>query len=219
MSIVGITPELFVESMLRHVPFDGWSEAAMKTTSEELGLSESDMATLFPRGFKSIIAIGADDIDSKMVEKFKDRFADRLDRMPVHIKIRELLLIRFEILQPNKEAMRKIITFIARPDHAELSSRLLYNTLDRVWRAAGDRSTDFNFYTKRATLGAVYSSTMLAFLDDDTPDMRKTRAFLDRRLLDVARIPSLAKPLRPVAIMVATFASRIFTKSSNNTHS
>ena len=217
MSTADITPELFVEKMLRHVPFDGWSETAMQTTAQELGLSASDVARLFPKGFASVITIGSDDVDAKMVVKFMDRFSDKFDGMPVHIKIRELLLVRFEILHPHKEAVRKLITFMAMSEHAELGSRLLYKTLDRVWRAAGDRSTDFNFYTKRATLGAVYGATMLAFLDDDTPDMQKTRAFLDRRLQDVAKIPKVTKPLRAAANMVGTVASRMFTKSSNNT--
>jgi ubiquinone biosynthesis protein COQ9 len=217
MSTVEITPELFIEKMLRHVPFDGWSEAAMQTTAVELGLSESDLARLLPKGLASVIIIGADDIDTQMVAKFTDQFSDRFDGMPVHVKIRELLLIRFEILQPHKEAMRKMLIFLAKVDNAEVSSGLLYKTLDKVWRAAGDRSTDFNFYTKRATLGAVYVSTMLAFLDDDTPDLQKTRSFLERRLQDVARIPKVTKPLRPVVNIVASIASRIFAKSVNNT--
>ena len=217
MSTADITPELFVEKMLRHLPFDGWSETAMQRTAEELSLSASDVARLFPKGFASVITIGSDDVDAKMVAKFMERFSDKFDGMPVHIRIRELLLIRFEILQPHKEAVRKIITFLAKPDHVELGNRLLYNTLDRVWRAAGDRSTDFNFYTKRATLGAVYGATMLAFLNDDTPDMQKTHAFLDRRLQDVAKIPKVTKPLRAAANIVGTLASRIFIKRTNNT--
>ena len=32
---------------------------------------------------------------------------------------------------------------------------------DLMWRIAGDTSTDFNHYTKRMTLGAVYGSTLL----------------------------------------------------------
>lgn len=217
MSTTDITPEMFVEAILRHVPFDGWSEAAMQTTAEELGLSAFDVARLFPKGFVSVVTIGSDNVDEKMVAEFMSRFADRLDEMPVHIKIRELLLIRFEILQPHKEAVRKMITFMAKPAQAELGSRLLYKTLDRVWRAAGDRSTDYNFYTKRATLAAVYGSTLLAFLDDDTPDMLKTRAFLDRRLQDVAKIPKATKPLRAAASMVSTVASWMFTSQRNNT--
>ena len=217
MTTADITPELFVENMLRHVPFEGWSETAMQTTAEELDLSASDVARLFPKGFASVITIGSDDVDAKMVAEFISRFADRLDETPVHIKIRELLIIQFEILHPHKEAVRKMVTFMAKPEHAELGSCLLYKTLDRVWRAAGDRSTDYNFYTKRATLAAVYGATMLAFLDDDTPDMQKTRAFLDRRLQDVAKIPKVTKPFRAAANMVGTVASRMFTKSSNNT--
>ena len=212
-----ITPELFVEAMLRHVPFDGWSEAAMQRTAEEMCLSTSDLARLFPKGFVSAINTGSDDVDEKMVAEFMSRFTDRLDEMPAHIKIRELLLIRFEILQPHKEAVRKMITFMAKPAHSELGSRLLYKTLDRVWRAAGDRSTDYNFYTKRGTLAVVYGSTLLAFLDDDTPDMQKTRGFLDRRLKDVAKIPKATKPLRAAASMVGSVANRIFTRQRNNT--
>ena len=37
-----------------------------------------------------------------------------------------------------------------------------------MWRIAGDTSTDFNHYTKRMTLGAVYGSTLLVWLDDQS---------------------------------------------------
>jgi ubiquinone biosynthesis protein COQ9 len=211
------TTELFVENMLRHVPFDGWSETAMQITADELALSATDVASLFPKGVDSVIAIGSDDVDAKMVAVFMSRFADKFDEMPTYVKIRELLLIRFEILQPHKEAIRKMLTFIAKPARAELGSRLLYKTLNRIWRASGDRSTDFNFYTKRATLAAVYTSTLLAFLDDDTPDMQKTRAFLDRRLRDVSKLPKAIKPLQAAVSMVASVANRMFNSRPNNT--
>ena len=216
MATQDITPELFVENMLHHVPFDGWSDAAMKVTADELGLSASDVAKLFPKGVVSVITVGSDDVDAKMISEFMARYEGRFDEIPVHIKIRELLLIRFEILKPHKEAVRKFMTSTAKPAHAELNLRLVYNTLDRIWRTSGDRSSNFNFYTKRATLGAVYGSTMLAFLDDDTPDMEKTRGFLDRRLQDVAMIPKMTKPLREAANIVAVMASRVLNKSSTN---
>ena len=216
MNTADITAEVFVESMLRHVPFDGWSEAAMRVTAEELGMSASDVDVLFPSGVIGVIETGMKDIDNRMVDIFMARFDAEIATMPVHVKVRELLLARFELLQPHKEAVRKLLAFMARPRHAKLGASLVYKTLDRVWRAAGDRSTDYNFYTKRATLGAVYGATLLAFLDDDTPNMQKTRAFLDRRLQDVARIPKATKPLRAAANMAGTIASRIFTRSSGN---
>lgn len=210
MSAADITPELFVENMLRHVPFDGWSEAAMHMTATELGLSNSDVVKLFPQGFASLIVVGSDDVDKATVAEFLLRFSEKQNEMPVHQKIRELLLIRFEILQQHKEAVRKMVGFLGKPENVALSSRLLYKTLDSIWRAAGDRSTDFNFYTKRATLGAVYSSTMLVFLDDQTPDMRKTHAFLDRRLHDVSKISKVARPYQAAAKLVGTVTNRFF---------
>lgn len=196
MSVSDISPEAFIKVMLVHVPFDGWTEAAMQASASELGLSPSKMDKLFPRGIAELVEIGSDGFDRKMSQIFEDRFSDNMNSMPVHIKIREMLLIRFELLQPNKEAVRKMFAFMAQPRHAKLSSKLIYKTLDRIWRLAGDRSTDYNFYTKRAVLGAVYGSVMLAFLDDDTPDLQKTQAFLDRRLQDVAKVPKVSKPLR-----------------------
>ena len=98
---------------------------------------------------------------------------------------------------------------MSKPAQAKLGSTLLYKTLDRVWRVAGDRSTDYNFYTKRATLGAVYGATLLAFLDDDTPDMQKTRAFLDRRLKDVANVPKVTKQIRTAASVLGKMMKNV----------
>ena len=104
--------------------------------------------------------------------------------------------------------MRRTLAVLARPRNAKLAAQMLYNTVDRMWRAAGDTSTDYNFYTKRATLSAVYSATLLAFLADNTEDMAKTTAFLDRRLADIARIPKMAKPARGMADMAGNMAMR-----------
>nr|HRK71172.1 COQ9 family protein [Micropepsaceae bacterium] len=57
-----------------------------------------------------------------------------------------------------------------------------------VWRAIGDTSTDFNFYSKRAILSGVISSTMMFWFSDDSENYADTRAFLDRRIADVMQI-------------------------------
>ena len=77
---------------------------------------------------------------------------------------------------------------LALPRHAPLSLRLLYETVDGIWYAAGDRTTDFSFYTKRLTLAAIYAATLLYWLEDSSPDFSDTRAFLERRLSEVAAI-------------------------------
>ncbi len=60
-----------------------------------------------------------------------------------------------------------------------------------MWRIAGDTSTDFNHYTKRMTLGAVYGSTLLVWLDDASEGLDETAAFLDRRIENVMNFEKL----------------------------
>ena len=62
----------------------------------------------------------------------------------------------------------------------------------------GDKSTDFSFYTRRISLGAVYTSTLLFWLNDKSNNNIETEFFLDRRLKEISKISSLKKPLSDV---------------------
>ena len=66
-------------------------------------------------------------------------------------------------------------------------------SVDAIWHAAGDRSADFSWYTKRAILAAVWTSTLLYWLRDTSEDDAATLAFLDRRLAGVGRIGSVRR--------------------------
>ena len=123
--------------------------------------------------------------------------------------IHQLVLLRLEIAQPDKDAIRRAVSVLAMPTNAKLSAKLLYETVDSMWRAAGQRDTNFSFYTKRGTLAAVYSATMLAWLADHSSNLEKTIGFLDRRLADVARIPRLTKPVRTFMSAGQHFAGTI----------
>ena len=116
----------------------------------------------------------------------------------VHLTIRALVLLRLEIAQPDKDAVRRALSRLAMPANAKLSAKLLYETVDSMWRAAGQRDTSFSFYTKRGSLAAVYSATVLAWLADNSGNLDGTVDFLDRRLADIARIPKITKPVRSV---------------------
>jgi ubiquinone biosynthesis protein COQ9 len=90
-------------------------------------------------------------------------------------------------LRPHKEAARRAAAFLTLPPHATMGLKLLYRTVDAIWRAIGDTSTDYNFYTKRAILGAVYSATLLRWFSDSSANERETEDFLRRRIDDVMR--------------------------------
>jgi len=59
-----------------------------------------------------------------------------------------------------------------------------------MWYASGDRSADWNHYTKRGLLVSVYSTTLLYWMSDEgnnEGDFPETWAFLDRRISDVLK--------------------------------
>ena len=208
MNAAQTTQYQLIEAVLNHIPFDGWSDASLKMAAADCGVSEAELTTLFPAGIADAIAAYGAWADEKMKAAFLDRYEAEFSVMPVHIKMRTLILIRLEQAAPHKEVVRRTMAVLARPQHAKLAAKLLYDTVDVMWRTAGDTATDYNFYTKRATLSAVYSATLLAFLADNSADMAKTEVFLDRRLADIARIPKLAKPAKGMVDMAGRMAMR-----------
>ena len=201
-------PNHVIEAMLNHIPFDGWSTASLDMAAADCGLSKAEMQNLFPAGIVDALAAYGAYADRNMLKAFNGQDEENIAAMPVHMKIRSLILIRLEQAAPYKEVVRRTLAVLAQPQHAKLASQLLYKTVDEMWRAAGDTSTDYNFYTKRATLSAIYSATLLAFLSDNSADLAKTEAFLDRRLADVAKLPKMARPARVLADMAMRFAGR-----------
>ena len=198
--------EEIVTAALGHVPFDGWSQLTLIMAAEECGYSEADLHRALPEGVDEAIALYASLADRDMVADFT-----ALEEAPTktHLKIRALILARLERAMAHKETVSKTMSYLAQPQHAAKASALLYKTVDVMWRTAGDDATDVSFYSKRATLAAVYSATLLAFLADDSGDMAKTEAFLDRRLADVARIPKVTKPAKAAIGKAASLAGGI----------
>ena len=182
-----------LRASMAHVPFDGWGESALLAGANDCGHDPEAVRTAFPRGATDAIALHSRLADQSMVDAYLE-LPERPEK--VHLTIRQLVLLRLEIAQPDKDAVRRALSVLAMPMNANLSAKLLYETVDSMWRAAGQRDTNFSFYTKRGTLAAVYSATMLAWLADNSRNLEKTVGFLDRRLADVARIPRLTKPVR-----------------------
>jgi ubiquinone biosynthesis protein COQ9 len=174
--------------------FDGWTDAALASAARALGVPEDRARLAFPGGAVEMIDAWFAMIDLQM---FAAVPPERIATMKIRERIRALVLARLEAAAPYREALRGALAVLARPDHAARGLKLGWRAADRMWRLAGDTATDFNHYTKRATLGALYTSTLLAWMDDDSEDWADTRAFLDRRIDDVMRFEKLKAKLRP----------------------
>jgi ubiquinone biosynthesis protein COQ9 len=173
--------------------FEGWSRASLTDAAAKLDLPAGEADRLFPGGAVDVLIYLSERSDRRMVE---DMEAAGVADMKIRERIRTAVRIRLERHAGEREAVRRALALLALPLNAGLGLKLLYKTVDAMWYAAGDTSTDFNFYTKRATLAGVYSSTLLYWLNDRSPDAAATWEFLDRRIDDVMRIEKLKADLR-----------------------
>lgn len=177
-----------LDAVLPHVPFDGWTQSALRLAVRDLGIDTGiDMAAAhraFPGGPADMIAHFSLMSDRRMLEALEQR---ELDSMGVTARVATAVRTRFEQAAPHREVVRRAIAFLAMPQNALLGSRCLYRTVDAIWHAAGDTATDWNFYSKRGLLAGVFGATTLYWLADKSEGFEDSWRFLDRRLADVAR--------------------------------
>lgn len=173
-----------IEAMLPNIAFDGWSHAALRVAARQLDMPADEALALFPRGAPDLVAGFSAWADRHMLDWYEAAPPEG----GTVARVKRALELRFEVVTPWREAVRRALSVLALPPHAVLGTRLLYETVDGIWYAAGDASTDFSFYTKRATLAGVYTATLMYWLEDRSDDFADTSAFIDRRLADVARL-------------------------------
>jgi ubiquinone biosynthesis protein COQ9 len=74
---------------------------------------------------------------------------------------------------------------MAQPSHLPIAISELLSLSDEIWFLSGDTSVDTSWYTKRASLSAIYAATELFMTTDESSDFNDTREFLDRRFRDM----------------------------------
>lgn len=176
-----------LDAALMHVPFDGWSETTFKAAIADSGVDATVARAICPRGAVDLAVAYHRQGDAAMIAALK---SENLQDMRFRDRIARAVRLRLEAVQ-DKELVRRGTTLFALPQYAPDGAKLIWETCDAIWDALGDTSDDVNWYTKRATLGGVYSSTVLYWLGDDSEGHEATWAFLDRRIGNVMQIEKL----------------------------
>ena len=182
-----------LDAVLGQIAFEGWSRRAVTAAAEKLAISAGEIDRLFPDGVTQMIAFHSQRADQDMVAAMERQ---GVSAMKIRDRVRIAIRSRLEANAPHREAIRHALAVLASPLAGTLGPRLLYRTVDAIWYAAGDTSTDFNFYTKRAILAGVYSSTLLFWLGDRSEGFADTWAFLDRRIDEVMQFEKLKARLK-----------------------
>jgi ubiquinone biosynthesis protein COQ9 len=171
---------------------------------------DPDVAALAVKGSTmTLIDAWIDGIDLELARRLPP---ETLSAMKIRARITALLATRMEIMAPDREALRRAMAIMSMPQNLPKAAKIGWRSADRMWRLAGDTASDFNHYTKRMTLSAVYGSLLSVFVNDESEDFADSRAFLDRRIDNVMqfeKVKAQAKMRREYVPSFSRFIGRL----------
>ncbi len=172
-----------LQAALPHVPFDGWSDAALMAAADESATAPALARAIYPRGGVDLALAYHKQGDIAM----QDALA-ATDLASLRFRDRVKLAVKLRLQDADRELVRRGTALLALPQYAAEGARAIWGTADAIWTALGDTSTDINWYTKRASLSAVYGATVLFWMGDDSDGHQATWDFLDRRIEGIMQI-------------------------------
>ena len=182
--------EAVVDTALKYVVFDGWSEKTLKKVCAELQLDETDVRKIFPRGGIDLALAFHERDDEKFFLNYTE-MNSKLPKQRIRDRIESAINSRLDLADLNKEAVKRSLSLLTTPIYFYDGTIALWNTSDKIWTAIGDESKDLNWYSKRLVLSSVYSSVLVFWLEDDSKNFSETRGFIQRRINDVMKIEKL----------------------------
>jgi ubiquinone biosynthesis protein COQ9 len=200
-----------IAAALPHVAFDGWTDRTLAEAVEDAGVEPGLSRLAFPRGGVDLAIAWHNAKDADLAEGL--RSADLLG-LRFRDRIAHAIMVRLELVADDREAVRRGAALFALPHHAADGARAIWHTADTIWTALGDDSRDFNWYSKRTTLSAVYSSALLYWLGDQTPGFSATREFVQRRIDNVMQIEEVKAQIarNPLAAAVLKGPQRLLDR-------
>ncbi len=173
--------ERILAKALENAVFDGWNNQMLENSAIAAGCAENEAYIHFPRGISDLVDFFADE---KLMDLRKAGETMRQEKLTG--KIIWLIMAYLKLSAKNREAVKKLLAYYALNPPQGLKN--LAALADEIWRLAGDKSADFSYYTKRFSLAAIYSQTLLFWLSDDSENFTATKGFLERRIGDLMKI-------------------------------
>ncbi len=125
----------------------------------------------------------------------KEQKPSRFKNYKINEKIKYFVIRRLMVFQ-NLVDKRKFFKKILKPNLIVSSNKTLFKIADEIWFLAGDKSTDYNYYTKRIILMNIYAITFFFFVFDNSKDLERTKKFLDKEISAVLKFGNLKNKLK-----------------------
>lgn len=180
--------EKILENSLEFVPEHGFTKQALIQGALSIGLSTASVNQIFQNGSFDLI----DYFYKKQNEKLSIYLENLVKEGKVAKKnelIRSAIIYRLTLIQPYikhwPDAMATQSFYL---NNALPSIENLLRLCDEIWYLVGDKSSDFNWYTKRVTLALIYKSTEIFMIQDKSENFAETIRFLDSRFNDLTNL-------------------------------
>lgn len=166
-----------LDIFLTNAVFDRWSDTNLKKSAHACGFDNGYLGLLFPNGVNDLTLFFHKRTNDQMIANFNPSLHNKISE-----KIANLIELKFSLYAPHKEAIRSLLKYNLMPQNLCQAQSLLWDTCSEIWYLAGDQSTDYNYYTKRTILAAIYSSSLLYWLSDESENHMDTKAYIKRKI-------------------------------------
>jgi AcrR family transcriptional regulator len=203
-----------VEALMDLAARRPWHEIEISDVAKAANVSLAEFRDLFPSKGAVLGALSRM-IDRQVLEGTTDDLAGE----PARERIFDVLMRRFDALQPYKGALRRIVQDL-QYDPASLAAlnQVSLNSQRFMLAAAGINTEGPLGTLKLQGAVLVYANTMRTWLDDDDPAQAKTMARLDRELRRGERILEGAEDLRRLSAPLRA-VGRAFMQSRRSSRS
>ncbi|KAK6320318.1 hypothetical protein J4Q44_G00094250 [Coregonus suidteri] len=185
-----------LNAALDFVPLHGWTVEAISAGAETLGLSAASSG-MFQNGAGDLvlhfIAQSNTQLTEQLAEHHNQVQLGQAEPKKTAEFLRDAVEIRLRMLTPYIDNWPQAMSIMFLPHNIADSLKHLSTLVDDIWYYAGDRSTDLNWYTKRAALTGIYNTTELVMVQDSSEDFQDTWNFLDNRIQDIVNMAGAAK--------------------------
>ncbi len=175
-----------LDIFLKNASFNGWNNQTLEKSAQQCGFNKGYLSLLFPNQIKDLTSFFYNKKNDELISLYKEK--SNLITAKTTERIIYLIELKFSLYNPIREAIRSLFSYNILPQNLFSAQKALWNICDLIWFLANDKSTDFNYYTKRGLLAYVYSTTMLFWLDDTSPNFEQTKLFIRKQINKVLKV-------------------------------
>ena len=155
---------------------------AFENATKKLKINSKEREKLlnnnFPKGYESLNK-ELNSLINSMMDKSKK--PNNFKKLRLNEKIKYFVIKRLQLTDEIFE-LKKLAKINLKSKSPNNSIKILFNISDEIWFLAGDKSLDFNFYSKRFILMNIYLNSFLYLISQKNTDLNSLENFVEKQI-------------------------------------